>query len=532
MADLQAPAAPGPGGADVADVFLSYSRADTVPCCACSAQLKDAGLADLPRPRPAPRRPALAPRPGAGHRALRRRRRLPRPRRARHLAAARGPARPRPPGRGGAAGAHLPGHPRPPARDTDPPGGFLRLNTWVDLRADPTTRPSSSSCWPASAARPPPGPALARGHLPLSRPARLPRGGCRPVLRPRGRDGRASGQGPGRAAGHAGRPLRQRQVVGGPGRPDPAPCAAAPTAAAGPILTLRPGAEPLHALVRTFIRRWPKALLREATTSLRSRSRSCARTPAPSAAASAPSSPTRRSRAPTASCSMSTSGRSSTPRPCATRPTRSRPRPTSSASSTSCSTPPAPAPAPSSSPPAPTSTATSSSTRRCVQTVVNLGPMERADLEAAIRKPAEAVRLTVDQPLVDELAGRGHRRSRQAPPPRIRAEGNLAAAASPAASPSTPTARPAASTVRSPSAPTTSTTASARPSRQPPAACSSASSRPAKAARTPARASPTPKPRRPSVPPSRPSATPAPASWSPATRPPPARARSRSATRR
>jgi hypothetical protein len=38
-----------------------------------------------------------------------------------------------------------------------------------------------------------------------------------------------------------------------------------------------------------------------------------------------------------------------------------------------------------------------------VQTVVNLGPMDRTDLEAAIRKPAEAVRLAVDQPLVDEL---------------------------------------------------------------------------------------------------------------------------------
>jgi hypothetical protein len=35
--------------------------------------------------------------------------------------------------------------------------------------------------------------------------------------------------------------------------------------------------------------------------------------------------------------------------------------------------------------------------------LVNLGPMDRADLEAAIGKPAQAVGLTVDRPLVDEL---------------------------------------------------------------------------------------------------------------------------------
>ena len=44
MADLQAPAAPGPGGADVADVFLSYSRADKDSVLRVQAQLKDAGL--------------------------------------------------------------------------------------------------------------------------------------------------------------------------------------------------------------------------------------------------------------------------------------------------------------------------------------------------------------------------------------------------------------------------------------------------------------------------------------------------------
>jgi hypothetical protein len=135
--DLQAPAAPGPGGADVADVFLSYSRADKDSVLRVQAQLKDAGLQTLLD------RDQLA--AGQGW--------LP----ALELGIARSAAVAvflGPTGLGTwqqrevqlaldrqaeeeRQGRQFPVIPILLARDTDPPGGFLRLNTWVDLRADP-----------------------------------------------------------------------------------------------------------------------------------------------------------------------------------------------------------------------------------------------------------------------------------------------------------------------------------------------------------------------------------------------------------
>ena len=52
------------------------------------------------------------------------------------MAAPRDPARARPAGRSGTGQPGFPGYPGPAAQGTDPPGGFLRLQTWVDLRAD------------------------------------------------------------------------------------------------------------------------------------------------------------------------------------------------------------------------------------------------------------------------------------------------------------------------------------------------------------------------------------------------------------
>ena len=69
---------------------------------------------------------------------------------------------------------------------TDPPGGFLKLQTWVDLRADPDDPAQLDLLLKGIRGQPVGRRRPARGDLPLSRPARLPRGGCRPVLRPRG----------------------------------------------------------------------------------------------------------------------------------------------------------------------------------------------------------------------------------------------------------------------------------------------------------------------------------------------------------
>ena len=78
------------------------------------------------------------------------------------------------------------------ARDTDPPGGFLRLNTWVDLRADADDPAQLQFLVAGIRGKAPAGAGTLReAHLPLSWPPCLPRGGRRPLLRPRGRDGRA-----------------------------------------------------------------------------------------------------------------------------------------------------------------------------------------------------------------------------------------------------------------------------------------------------------------------------------------------------
>ena len=95
------------------------------------------------------------------------------------------------------------------------------------------------------------------------------------------------------------------------------------------ILSLRPGPEPLHALVRAFDS--PRADLPpfEADQRIEQQVESCERRPALSADASAACSRPPASGAPNGSSSMLTSGRSSTPRPCANpRAHPSRPKPT------------------------------------------------------------------------------------------------------------------------------------------------------------------------------------------------------------
>ncbi len=255
MADLQAPAAPGPGGRGRCRCLPELQPCRHGCRAARAGATQGRRPPDLPRPRPARRRPGLAPGPGAGHRAFRRRRRLPRPHRARHLAAARGPARPRPPGRGGAAGAppsrsspsSWPATPtRPAASSASTPG-----STSAPI---PTTRPSSSSSWPASAARPPPGPRTLREAI------------CpyRGLLAFREEDaglffGRDAATERASSAKVRGEPLVTLVGRSGSGKSSVVQAGLIPQlrrradGRTWAIHTLRPGPEPLHTLVRTFM---------------------------------------------------------------------------------------------------------------------------------------------------------------------------------------------------------------------------------------------------------------------------------------
>ena len=233
------------------DVFLSYSRADAEPVRRIQARLREAGLATfLDRDRLPAGQPWL-PAARAGHRALPRVAVLVGPDGLGHLAAARGPARPRPAGRSRTSPRHSRSSRSSCPGSTIPPGGFLRLQTWVDLRRDlddPAPAPAAARRHPR--ARPlAEGATLSRGVLPLPRPAAVPRGGRRPVLRPRGGGRGARRQGPRAPARDAGRPLGQRQVVGRLRRPDPGAAPArrrahvgGPRPAARPRAAARPGA--------------------------------------------------------------------------------------------------------------------------------------------------------------------------------------------------------------------------------------------------------------------------------------------------
>ena len=129
--------AKGRGYGETFDVFLSYSRTDAPAARQIQAWLKRSGPRHLPRSRSAPRRPAVAVRARTGHRPLRGGCCLRRPAGLGDLAAARGSSslsigRPRP----SAPAALFPVIPILLPKVEDPPGGFLRLQTWVDLRSD------------------------------------------------------------------------------------------------------------------------------------------------------------------------------------------------------------------------------------------------------------------------------------------------------------------------------------------------------------------------------------------------------------
>ena len=329
------------------------------------------------------------------------------------------------------------------------------------------------------------------GLAPLSRPAAVPRAGCRPVLRPRALRRRARRQGP-PAHGHQPRrrrrPLRQRQVVGRLRRPVPGaapgeghrpagglghPRACAPGRAAA---RADRGLRPARRTSRPDRRPGPRS----------TPMRTCFRKGEVTAGPARPRPPAGRTPAPPASCSTSTSGRSSTRRPSRAR---SRPRRTSAApptrgcSSISSSTLPPRRPAPWSSASAPTSTPTSRTTTRLRAAVqdcqVSLGPMTEAELRAAIEGPAKAVGGSVDPDLTKKLIrdiglDRERRprrpvRHRQAAAARIRARAGLDQARHGRRS---ALASMPGSSRRSRSAPTSSTSGCRRSSRPPPSACS------------------------------------------------------------
>ena len=132
----------------------------------------------------------------------------------------------------------------------DEPSGFLSLQTWIDLRADPDDPAQLQNLIAAIHREAPEGAAGRsqgricpyRGLLPFrEEDAGLFFGRDDEIEDLVAKVQRAS-------AGRGGRPLRQRQVVPGLRRPVPGAAPEAPAAAPGTCCTLRPGPEPLHAL--------------------------------------------------------------------------------------------------------------------------------------------------------------------------------------------------------------------------------------------------------------------------------------------
>ena len=99
---------------------------------------------------------------------------------------------------------------------SDPPGGFLQLQTWVDLRADPNDPGQLDLLLKGIRGQPAAGAACARRSAPIAAcsPSARRMPACSSAARTRSRELVAKVRA--RAAPDPGRPLRQRQVLGGP----------------------------------------------------------------------------------------------------------------------------------------------------------------------------------------------------------------------------------------------------------------------------------------------------------------------------